>query len=259
MPAEAPLLRLEELRKTFDGVVAVDGVNLSIEAGSIFGLIGPNGAGKTTLFNVVSGLFPATSGHVLLGDKRLTGLAQYQIARLGVARTFQNLQLFAGMTVIENVLAGCHKQGRQGLLASMLSLPAARKEEQALRKRAEEALEFVGLAQMADLQAAQLPPGQQRLVEIARALAGEPRLLLLDEPAAGLTTRETRVLGELVAKLGERHITTVLIEHDMSLVMKVCDTVAVLDQGKLLAIGTPEQVQADSAVVAAYLGEEEPV
>jgi len=125
MPAEAPLLRLEELRKTFDGVVAVDGVNLSIEAGSIFGLIGPNGAGKTTLFNVVSGLFPATSGHVLLGDKRLTGLAQYQIARLGVARTFQNLQLFAGMTVIENVLAGCHKQGRQGLLA-VYAEPACR-------------------------------------------------------------------------------------------------------------------------------------
>jgi len=251
-----PLLRVTQLRKSFGGVVAVDGVTLDVPAGEIFGLIGPNGAGKTTLFNVISGIYPATSGGVFLGDQLLTGLRQEQIAALGVARTFQNLQIFSSMSVLDNVLTGCHRHGHHGLLSIMFRLPSARREEARLREKAWEVLDFVGLTEVAEQPAASLPPGRQRLVEVARALASDPVLLLLDEPAAGLTTRETEVLGELIQRISERGLTTVLVEHDMSLVMEVCRTVAVLDQGKLIAQGEPKQVQRDPQVIAAYLGEE---
>jgi ABC-type branched-subunit amino acid transport system ATPase component len=238
--------------------MAVSDVSLSVPEGLIFGLIGPNGAGKTTLFNVVSGLHRATSGHVLLDDREITALPQHGIAALGVARTFQNLQVFAGMTVLDNVLTGAHRHGRCGLLPTLLRLPAVRAEERQLRDRALAVLEFVGLAAFASELAAILPPGQQRLVEIARALAGGPRLLLLDEPAAGLTTHETEVLGGLIGRIAATGLTTVLIEHDMSLVMNVCERVAVLEQGSLLALDTPTAIQANSQVITAYLGEEEP-
>ncbi len=256
-PSPQPLLQLNHLTKAFGGLRAVDDVTLGVPAGHIFGLIGPNGAGKTTLFNVVSGLYAATSGEIMLEGKRLSGLAQHAIAARGVARTFQNLQIFGGMTVLENVLVGCHRHGSQGVLASVLHVPALKREERRLRAQADQVLEFVGMTDRADDAAAALPPGQQRLVEIARALATRPRLLLLDEPAAGLTTHETEVLGELIGRIAATGLTTVLIEHDMSLVMDVCSIVAVLDQGKLLAVDEPRAIQANPHVIAAYLGEEE--
>jgi ABC-type branched-subunit amino acid transport system ATPase component len=255
--AEA-LLSLTHLRKAFGGVVAVDDVSLDVTEGLIFGLIGPNGAGKTTLFNVISGLYPATAGTVKLGDRVISGLPQHHIAALGVARTFQNLQVFAGMSVLDNVLTGAHRHGHATVVPTLLRLPALRREERRLREEALATLEFAGLTDFADELAANLPPGHQRLVEIARALAGKPRLLLLDEPAAGLTTHETETLGRLIRRIADTGLTTVLIEHDMSLVMEVCEQVAVLDQGRLLALDTPTAIQANSQVIAAYLGQEEP-
>lgn len=255
-PDAAPLLQVSQLRKAFGGLVALDGVSLEVPDGGLFGLIGPNGAGKTTLFNVISGIYRPTSGTVILAGEPLAGRSQDGIAALGIARTFQNLQVFTSMNVLDNVLTGRHRHGHAGLLNIMFRFPSGRREEARLREAARELLDFVGLADLALHPAASLPPGQQRLVEVARALAGEPRLLLLDEPAAGLTTRETEVLGELVQRLVARGLTTVLIEHDMTLVMNVCHRVAVLDQGRLIAMGTPTQVQSDPNVIAAYLGEE---
>ncbi len=251
-----PLLGVQRIRKVFGGLVAVDNVSFDVHPGVILGLIGPNGAGKTTLFNVITGLYAATSGAAMLEGRPLLGLTQDTIACLGVARTFQNLQIFPSMSVLDNVLTGSHRHGYSGLVPTVLRLPSVRAEERRLRAQAREALEFVGLADRAAVPAASLPPGQQRLVEIARALAGQPRLLLLDEPAAGLTTRETEVLGELIQRIADTGLTTVVIEHDMSLVMEVCATVAVLDQGKLLAVDTPTAIQANPQVIAAYLGEE---
>jgi ABC-type branched-subunit amino acid transport system ATPase component len=256
-PDPPTLLRISDLRKEFDGVVALDGVSLDIPPGGVFGLIGPNGAGKTTLFNVVSGLHRATSGTVRLADRLLTGRSQHRIAGIGVARTFQNLQIFGHMSVLDNVLVGCHRHGSLGLLPTLLRLPASHAEERRLRDRALEALAFAGLADLAGDPAADLPPGRQRLVEIARALALQPALLLLDEPAAGLTTRETEALGELIHRIADTGLTTLLIEHDMSLVRQVCSRVAVLDQGKLLAVDTPTAIQSNPQVIAAYLGQEE--
>ncbi len=257
MAAEhTPLLTVKHLRKEFDGVVALAGVSLEVPEGEVLGLIGPNGAGKTTFFNVISGLHLATDGEVRLRTTSLLGLPQYKVAALGLARTFQNLQIFGSMTVLENVLLGCHRHGRQGLFATLLRFPAVRKEEQFLHRKALEALEFLGLESYASQRAGDLPPGLQRLVEIARALASDPCLLLLDEPAAGLTTRETETLGERLSRIAATGLTTILIEHDMSLVMQICRRVAVLDEGKLLAIGTPQEIQSNEAVIAAYLGGE---
>jgi branched-chain amino acid transport system ATP-binding protein len=205
----------------------------------------------------VSGLYASDGGTVTLGDELLSGRSQDTTARLGVARTFQNLQIFGSMTVLDNVLVGCHRHGRSGLLGCVLRLPSARSEERHLRTQAMDALDFVGMGQFALDLAAGLPPGRQRTVEIARAMALQPRLLLLDEPAAGLTTRETETLAELITRIAGTGLTTMLIEHDMGLVMGVCSRVAVLDQGRLLAEDTPSRIQADPHVIAAYLGEED--
>ncbi|MEN6643279.1 MAG: ABC transporter ATP-binding protein [Armatimonadia bacterium] len=255
---ETPFLRLEALSKSFGGLQAVDKVSFEVPQGVTFGVIGPNGAGKTTLFNVISGLYRASSGSVWLMDHRITALPQHRVAALGLARTFQNLQVFGSMSVLDNVLTGCHRHGHQGIVSALLHLPALKREESELQAMAHEALKFVGLSALAAEPAASLPPGRQRLVEIARALASRPRLLLLDEPAAGLTTHETETLGELIGRIGETGLTTMLIEHDMSLVMEVCAQVAVLDQGRLLALDTPQGIQANHHVIAAYLGEEDP-
>ncbi len=255
---EYPLLQVRNLRKVFEGLVAVNNVSFEVERGTVFGLIGPNGAGKTTLFNVITGIYAPTDGTVVLNGEVITGLPQDAIAARGVARTFQNLQIFHGMSVEDNVLVGCHRHGRCGLLATIFRLPAVRAEERQLRNHAMEALQFVGLQDFARAPASSLPPGRQRLVEIARALASEPCLLLLDEPAAGLTTHETEVLGELLQRIAATGLTIIIIEHDMNLVMDICATVAVLDQGEVLTIDSPSAVQADPRVIAAYLGEPQP-
>jgi branched-chain amino acid transport system ATP-binding protein len=248
------LLSVQGLAHHFGGVHALGGVSFTVEEGAIHGLIGPNGAGKTTLFNCVTGVYSATGGEVYLEQHRLTHLPAHRIAALGVARTAQNLRPWREMTVLENVLVGCHLLGRSGLIAGALRLPGSRREERRLRELALGRLAQVHLAEEADRLVGELPLGGQRMVELTRALAADPRLLMLDEPAAGLHTRETQDLGRLIGSLRDQGITVLLIEHDMSLVMSVCDRVAVLDHGELIAEGAPREIQADSRVLEAYLG-----
>ena len=249
-----PLLRIEGVTKTFGGVTALSDVGFAVTEGRVQGLIGPNGAGKTTLFNVITGAYPPNSGTVHLNGTPMQGKPLRQVVRSGVARTFQNVELFESLTALENVMVGGHARTKSGFWGAVLRPPATRREERDLRERGHELLEFVGLPDAADRPAGDLPFGWQRLLEIARALASDPKLLLLDEPAAGLNAVETGRLGELLGRIRDRGVTLMLVEHDMSLTMRVCDRIAVLDQGRLLAEGTPREVQADPAVTAAYLG-----
>jgi ABC-type branched-subunit amino acid transport system ATPase component len=250
-----PLLEVSGLDHWFGGLHAIDGVSFSCPSGAIKAVIGPNGAGKSTLFNLVAGSFPPVAGRVTLAGRNVTGLPPHRIASLGVARTFQASRLFPGMSVLENVMSGRFARGRSGFLAGMLRLPAARHDEREARHRSMEMLGHFGLADLAGSDARSLPFGRQRIVEIARALVGEPRLLLLDEPACGLNIRETERLGELIRGIRDRGVTVLIVEHDMSLVMDISDEVVVLDRGCLVAEGTPREVQADPGVVAIYLGE----
>jgi ABC-type branched-subunit amino acid transport system ATPase component len=253
--SEAPLLEVSGLHHWFGGLHAIDGVAFSCRAGLIKAIIGPNGAGKSTLFNLVAGSFPPFSGHVAFAGRDVTGFPPHRVAALGLARTFQASRLFPGMTVLENVMAGCHVRGRSGFLAGMLRLGVARRDERNARGRAMEMLESLGAADLAGADARSLPFGRQRIVEIARALAMEPRLLLLDEPACGLNIRETERLGDLIRGIRDRGVTVLVVEHDMSLVMGVSDEVVVLDRGALIAEGPPHTVQADPRVIAIYLGD----
>jgi branched-chain amino acid transport system ATP-binding protein len=248
------LLEVRRVGKRFGGLVAVHDVSFRVPPGSIFAIIGPNGAGKTTLFNVVSGLLPADRGEVSWRGLALNGLGPAARAALGIGRTFQNLQVFAEMTVLENVMVGRHRKTRAGLLSTALATRAARREERAIGEAARAALEFVGLAARGREVAGSLPLGQQRLLEIARALAMEPALLLLDEPAAGLTPEEVGRLGALVQAVRARGTTVLLVEHHMDLVMGVSDTILVLDHGEVLALGAPPAVRRHPAVIEAYLG-----
>jgi len=251
---DGPLLEARHLSKSFAGLRAVDDVSFAVERGRIHAIVGPNGAGKTTLLNLISGVERPTTGDVLLAGAPLAGRPTHEIAREGVARTFQNLALFADLTALDNVLIGLHLRAGASVPQALARTPAVYREEQALRDEALALLAFVGLAGDAGTRAGDLPQGHQRLLEIARAVASRPRLLLLDEPAAGLNHTEIDALGALVSRLRDAGMTVLFIEHHMDLVMRLSDRVTVLDYGRVLAEGTPAEVQSDAAVVEAYLG-----
>ncbi len=250
------LLEINSLTKKFGGVQALNRVSFAVAAGEILGLIGPNGAGKTTCFNLINGLIPPTAGSLMLAGRELVGLPPYRRAARGLARTFQNIQLFGGMTVLENILAGYHLAQKVGILEALLPLPRVRRARAQARARGRELLRLVGLEFKGDWPAESLAYGEQRCLEIARAMALEPRLLLLDEPAAGLNPRETEDLIPLLGELRRQGTTLLLIEHDMSLVMGLCDRIVVLDHGEVIASGLPREIRRDSRVIEAYLGQE---
>jgi branched-chain amino acid transport system ATP-binding protein len=251
------LLTVNNLSKQFGGVKALSAVSFAVAPGEIMALIGPNGAGKTTCFNLISGLFAPSGGEIRLAGQDLAPLPPYGRARLGLARTFQNIQLFGGMTVLENVLTGRHLRQQVGVLAALLPLPRVSRARAENREQALSLLDLVGLYEKADFPAEALAYGDQRRLEIARALAQEPELLLMDEPAAGLNPRETEDLMALLEKIRARGITLLVIEHDMTLVMGLCHRVAVLDYGEIIATGTPREIRRDPRVIEAYLGRED--
>ena len=251
---ESQLLTLTGVSKNFGGLRAVNDLSLDVSKGYIYGLIGPNGAGKTTVFNLITGVYPCSSGSILLEDEALTELKSYRIARMGISRTFQTIRLFPSMTTWENVLIGQNFRSRSGISGI---LPVLRQEELALRAQAEEALKVLGLWEMRDRKAVNLPYGSQRKVEIARAIAAQPKLLLLDEPTAGMNIRETKDLLSFLSKIHDLGITILVIEHDMRVVMGICDHIFVLNFGQKIAEGTPAEIRENEEVLEAYLGREE--
>ncbi|RRR54637.1 ABC transporter ATP-binding protein [Streptococcus suis] len=251
------LLTVEKLTKNFGGLTAVGDVTMELHEGELVGLIGPNGAGKTTLFNLLTGVYEPSEGTITLAGKVLNGKAPSKIAALGLARTFQNIRLFKNMTVLENVLIGLGNHGKAHVFASFLRLPAFYKNEESLKEKAIELLKIFDLDGDADTLAKNLPYGQQRRLEIVRALATDPKILFLDEPAAGMNPQETAELTQLIRKIKEEFgITIILIEHDMSLVMEVTERIYVLEYGRLIAHGTPEEIRNNKRVIEAYLGGE---
>ncbi len=250
------LLSVENVTKRFGGLTANEAISFAVPEKTVFAVIGPNGAGKTTLFNAISGFFPPTEGRIAFDGADITGLAQRKIAERGLVRTYQLVQLFKDLTVAENVQVGFHLVTKGAIGAALLRPRWMREQEARIRAETDELLAFVGLAAQADMRADTLPYGRQRLLEVARALAARPRLLLLDEPAAGLNPDETQALADTILRIRERGITVLLIEHDMSLVMRIAQHIVVLDFGKKIAEGTPDEIKQHPDVIAAYLGTE---
>lgn len=249
------ILEMEKISQEFGGLRALDGVNLSIEEKEIFGIIGPNGAGKTTLFNIITGIYVPIEGDLLFKGQKINRIAPHNIARLGIGRTFQNIRLFDKLSVLDNVRVGCHGVTRSGFWSGILGLPSSRQEEGLILTRSQQLLEMVGLHEKRYEYANNLAYGEQRRLEIARALALEPSLLLLDEPGAGMNLLEKEELMKLIRQIrDELHITILLVEHDMNLVMNICERIAVLDYGRKIAEGTPIEVKNNARVIQSYLG-----
>ncbi len=251
------MLELSGITQIFGGVTALKDVSFCINQGDITGVIGPNGAGKTTLFNIVTGIYSQTSGKVFFEGKDISRLPAEQLAKRGMVRTFQNIELFAKMTVLENVMVGLHSRSRSGLFACSFKAPWAISEERGIRQEAMQWLDFAGITELSDVVAGNLPFGRGRMLEIARAMACKPRLILMDEPAAGLNSQETLGLAELIRKIRDMGVTVVLVEHDMDLVMDICDRIVVLNLGQKLAEGIPQEIQDNQEVIAAYLGDDD--
>lgn len=251
------MLKIENMTLRFGGLVANNNVSFEVKKNSIFGLIGPNGAGKTTLFNVISGVYKPSEGQILFDEKRIEGMLPYQINREGIARTYQNICLFKKMTVLDNVLVGCMSKSKCGLFSAVFRTPQQRREESMLKEKCMDILKFMGLDNYASMTSANLSYGQQRRLEISRALAAEPKLLLLDEPAAGMNSGEKIVLAEEIKKINqEKLLTVLLVEHDMKLVLNITHQICVLNYGKVIALGTPGEITKNQEVIDAYLGGE---
>lgn len=250
------LLSVKDLSRSFGGLRAVDTVSFNVDPGQIKAVIGPNGAGKTTLFNLITGTLSPSSGAIYFKGKTLHTLPAHAIAGLGMSRTFQNIKMFPGMTALENVMVGCHTRSRAGFMAGLFNTPATWKEEEWIRDRAMTLLARLDIAQFADVEASSLAFGQQRAVELARALAAEPELLLLDEPAAGLNIYETAELADRISSIRDQGITVLLVEHDMSLVMDISDSIVVLNFGSKIAEDTPVGIQRNKEVIEIYLGDD---